>query len=341
MTVLDAFWRRTYGRAMRALRFEKTGSLDELKLADIARPIPGEGEVLVQVKAAAINPSDIKNVLGKMHETTVPRTPGRDFAGVVVEGPTDLIGSAVFGTGGDLGFRRDGSHAEYIAVPAAVAVPMPKNIAFESAATLGLPFITAYAALVSAAGLRPGETILITGTTGAVGGVAVSIAAALGATVLGTARSASGIPPEGAMPVAHWINLESDDLAAKVREVTGGRGADVVFDVVGGGMFEKCLASLAHHGRQVAIASGPERRVAFDLIDFYHNESRLLGVDSLKLSFEETGVILRELSSGLDTGVYAAPSKADRIEAFPLEQGVQVYRDLAEGRMRQKAVLAP
>ena len=244
--------------AMRALRFGKTGSLDELKLADIARPVPGENEILIQVKAAAINPSDIKNVLGKMHETSVPRTPGRDFAGVVVEGPPALIGSSVFGTGGNLGFGRDGSHAEYVAVPAAVAVPISKGISFEGAATLGLPFITAYAALVSAAGLRSGETILITGTTGAVGRAAASIAASLGAAVLGTARSASKIPRPDAMPVAHWINLESDDLPVKVREATGGRGADVVFDVIGGGMFEKCLASLAHRGRQVAVASGPE-----------------------------------------------------------------------------------
>jgi NADPH:quinone reductase-like Zn-dependent oxidoreductase len=328
--------------AMRALRFDKTGSLDELKLAGVASPLPGEGEVLIQVKAAAINPSDIKNVQGKMHETTAPRTPGRDFAGVVVEGPKDMIGLSVFGTGGNLGFGRDGSHAEYIAVPSVVAVPIPKGIPFERAATLGLPFITAYSALVSAGGLRSGEIILITGTTGAVGGAAVSIAASLGATVLGTARSAPKMPPAGAMPVAHWINLESGDLPVKVREVTGGRGADVVFDVIGGGMFEKCLASLAHRGRQVTIASGPERRVTFDLIDFYHNESRLLGVDSLKLSFEETGDILRNLSSGLDTGLYPLLSKEDeQIRVFPLEQAVQVYRDVAEGRLRQKAVLIP
>jgi NADPH:quinone reductase-like Zn-dependent oxidoreductase len=143
------------------------------------------------------------------------------------------------------------------------------------------------------------------------------------------------------MPVGHWINLEEDDLPAKAREVTGGRGADVVFDLVGGAMFEKCLGSLAHRGRHVAIASGPERRVSFDLIDFYHNESRLIGVDSLKLSFEETGAILRLLSSGLDAGTYPPPSDEEQIQVFPLEQGLRAYRDLAEGKLRQKAVLLP
>jgi NADPH2:quinone reductase len=76
---------------MKVLRFEKAGSLDELKLGEVSRPVPRAGEVLVQVKAAAINPSDVKNVLGKMHETSTPRIPGRDFAGIVVEGPADWI----------------------------------------------------------------------------------------------------------------------------------------------------------------------------------------------------------------------------------------------------------
>jgi NADPH2:quinone reductase len=325
---------------MRALRFEKTGSMNELKLAEIARPACGAGEVLVQVKAAAINPSDIKNVLGKMHETTTPRTPGRDFAGVVVEGPAEMIGASVFGTGGNLGFVRDGSHAEFVAVPAAVAVAMPKGVSFESVAVLGLPFMTAYSALVSAAGLQAGETVLITGTTGAVGSAAVSIAVSVGARVLGTMRSAAKIPAKETMPVASWISLESDDLPVKVRELTGGRGADVVFDVIGGAMFEKCLASLAYRGRQVAIASGPERRVSFDLIDFYHNESRLLGVDSVKLSFEETGAILRKLSAGLDNGTYPFPPN-EAILRIPLEQAVQAYRDLSDGKIRQKVVLTP
>src|ERR1700760_2989578 len=113
---------------MRALKFDQAGSLDDLHLEEVPLPTPAAGEVLVRVKAAAVNPSDIKNVQGKMHETTVPRIPGRDFAGTIVEGPAEVLGQSVFGSGGNLGFGRDGSHAEFVAIPAAAVIPLPKNL---------------------------------------------------------------------------------------------------------------------------------------------------------------------------------------------------------------------
>jgi len=129
----------------------------------------GPGEVLVQVKAAAINPSDIKNVLGAMHETTLPRTPGRDFSGVVMSGPSALVGKSVFGSGGNLGIGRDGSHAEFMVVPRDVVLPMPEGFTFDQSAAIGVAYITAWAALIKAAELQPGENVLILGTTGSVG----------------------------------------------------------------------------------------------------------------------------------------------------------------------------
>jgi len=140
---------------MRALKFYQTGSLDDLRVEEVTVPIPAEGEVLVEVKAAAINPSDIKNVQGKMHETTVPRIPGRDFAGMIVKGPDERLGQSVFGSGGNLGFGRDGSHAQYLAVPATAVLPLPRNLGFEQAAGIGVAYITAWGALVNAAQLYP------------------------------------------------------------------------------------------------------------------------------------------------------------------------------------------
>jgi NADPH:quinone reductase len=323
---------------MRALRFHKTGTLDNLIIEELPMPEPAPGEVLVQVEAAAVNPSDVKNVQGKMHITTVPRIPGRDFAGLIVKGSAgQVVGLPVFGSGGDLGFARDGSHAEYVAVPATAVVPLPKNLSFAQAAGIGVAYLTAWAALVNAAEVEPGENVLILGTTGAVGSAAARIAHSVGARVIGTVRKKSSIPPAGFLPVDHWIDLESTDLATGVHQATDGRGAEVVFDLVGGQMFEASLGALAWRGRQVAISSSPEPRVSFNLVDFYHNESRLLGVDSLKLSFQETGDILRRLVSGFETGDFPPPE----VETHPLEQGPVLYRDINESKIKGKPVLVP
>ena len=320
---------------MRALRFNKTGSLDALKVSEVPKPTPGTGEVLVEVKAAAVNPSDIKNVLGKMHETTVPRTPGRDFAGTVVAGSPQWLGQSVFGSGGDLGFRREGSHAEFVVVPEVAVVKKPSRLNPVQAAAVGLPYLTAWAAMIDVAKIQPGETVLILGATGAVGSAAVRIAKRQGCRVLGTIRNRSEIAKAGNLPVDDWIELENTELSTGVRAATQGKGADVVFDVVGGPMFPSCLASLAHRGRQVAIASTGEPRVSFNLIDFYHNESRLLGLDTLKLSFAEAGKILGQIALGFESGEFPAPD----CQTFPLDQGPEIYRQINESKLKGKVVL--
>ena len=103
---------------MKALRFGETGDLKHLELLECATPRPADGEVLVRIGAARVNKSDLSNVMGRLPYTTLPRIPGRDFAGVVIEGPAPLLGQEVWGTGKELGFTRDGSHAEFIVVPA-------------------------------------------------------------------------------------------------------------------------------------------------------------------------------------------------------------------------------
>ena len=102
-------------------------------------------------------------------------------------------------------------------------------------------------------------------------------------------------------------------------------------------MFENCLASLAWRGRQVAIGSNPEPRVSFNLVDFYHNECRLLGLDSLKLSFEEAAQTLRELTPGFESGEFPAPL----VQAFPIAKGPEIYRGIYESRLKGKVVLVP
>ena len=326
---------------MNALRFHRAGSLDELKLETIDQPVPGPGDALVQVRAAAVNPSDVKNILGRMAQTTFPRTPGRDFAGVVVEGPEDWRGKAVFGTGGGSGFTRDGTHAEFVVLPLAALVLKPDNLSFAEAAAVGVGYLTAYVALHSAAGLRAGETILISGATGSVGSAAARIAKSRGARVLGAVRRK---PADDSIADA-WIelgevaSLGARSLPATVRDLTDGRGADVILDTVAGPLFEPCLQALAHRGRQVAISVTGDPRVSFHLADFYHKEARLLGVDTLALDYAESAAILHALLPGLTDGTLPPPTP---ILPVPLAAGPAAYERILRGENRgAKSVLLP
>src|SRR5271156_2555145 len=148
---------------MRALRIHRFGDLSNLKLEELPVPGPAPTEVRILVRAASINPSDVRNVEGKMEGTTLPRIPGRDFSGIVVEGPADLLDKEIWGTGGDIGYIRDGSHAEFITIPIAAVAPKPLNLTFEQAACVGVNFITAYQGLVRCAQIQAGETLLVTG----------------------------------------------------------------------------------------------------------------------------------------------------------------------------------
>src|SRR6478736_4518684 len=133
-------------------------------------------EVLIEVKAAAVNPSDVKAATGLMPYAVFPRTPGRDYAGVVIDGPSSTIGREVFGSSGDLGIRRDGTHASHLTVEAAAVVEKPKGLSWEEAAGIGVPFVTAMEGFRRAGMPKAGETVLIMGVTGKVGQAAVQIA---------------------------------------------------------------------------------------------------------------------------------------------------------------------
>jgi NADPH:quinone reductase len=314
---------------MKSLRFTEFGPPSVLRIEEVAIPEPSEGESLIQVKAAAINPSDCKNVFGAFKNTTLPRTPGRDFAGIVVKGKTHQ-GEGVWGSSPKLGIVRDGSHAEYVVVPAESLSLKPKSLSMAQAAAIGVPYITAWASLVSAAQIQAGETVLIVGAAGAVGQAAIQIANWRRARVIGAATKSD--PISGTESV---INTKTEDLRERVLELTAGRGADAVFDTVGGPMFEPALRSLRHGGRHVAISSTRDQRVSFNLVDFYHNFSRLLGVDSFGLTSQQVAEIAHELRPGFETGVLKPPP----IELVPFEKAVDAYSRVDAGQAKAKQVL--
>jgi NADPH:quinone reductase-like Zn-dependent oxidoreductase len=310
---------------MKALRFHSFGSPDVLTIEEVPMPDPAPGQVLVQVKAAAINPSDVGNVMGRFKTTTLPRIPGRDFAGVVLS-----TGQAVWGSVPDFGITRDGSHAEYSLVPEQALSAAPANLTPEQAAAVGVPFTTAWGALVLSAELQAGETVVIIGAGGAVGQAATQIANWKCARVLGVTRGAE--PVAGAAAV---IDSLEGDLREHVFELTGGKGAEVVFDTVGGAMFQAGLRCLRRGGRQVAVSSAGEPQVSFNLVDFYHNLSRLIGFDSYRFTPHDVAAILDELRAGFEAGILTAP----QVKAVPLGNGIDAYRAVASGHAGTKIVL--
>jgi NADPH:quinone reductase-like Zn-dependent oxidoreductase len=315
---------------MKSLRFDEFGPPSVLRIEKVAIPEPREGEALVQVKAAAINPSDYKNVAGYFKSTTLPRTPGRDFAGIVVRGKRHE-GEEVWGSPPKLGIVRDGSHADYVVVPEEALSLKPKSLSMAQAAAIGVPFITAWASVVNAAQIQAGETILIVGAAGAVGQAATQIANWKQARVIGAEVTSDPIPGNESV-----VNTTTEDLRGRVLQLTGGRGVDAVFDTVGGPMFEPALRSLRFGGRQVAISSTGNPRVSFNLIDFYHNLSRLLGVDSNGLPPRQVAEIADQLRAGFEAGALKPP----QIEMVLFEQAVDAYSRVAAGESKAKLVLS-
>ncbi len=311
---------------MRAIRFEAFGDPSVLEFAEVATPSIDAATALVRVAAASINPSDVKNVAGAMKQTILPRIPGRDYAGVVEAGPAEWIGTAVWGTGGDVGFTRDGTHAELIAVPVASLRRKPDNLSFDQAASVGVNYLAAWCG-IEAAGLELGETIVLIGAGGGVGSAAAQIAQRRGARVIGTDRHVPH-PEAPIRAIAETMIIGAEDVPAEIHRVTGGKGADVVFDLVGGIMFRKAVNSLALRGRLIELAATGQREVSFDLADFYHNESRLFGVDTLKRDLVASAEVLDALTPGFLAGDYRA---APVSETCSLSDAQAAYRKVAAG----------
>lgn len=306
---------------MRAVLIDHFGDPAEaLRVVDLPRrPLPPE-QARIEIEAAAINPSDILTVRGGL-PTTLPRIPGRDFAGRVVDGPQELVGLDVWGSGGDVGIVRDGSHAEQIDIPLQAVTARPPNLSPAEAAAVGVPYLTAWSAIESA-GLREGETVLVSGAAGAVGSAATDLARARGAQVIALVRGES---EQAALDPGHLRAVARSDLGDTERvvaEATGGRGVEVALNSVGAPIFSGLLASLAEGGRMVVYGTAGGGDVQLDLLPFYRRRLQLIGLNTLVMDLVDGARILSELEKLFEGGVLPAPRVAAR---YRLDDVAEAY----------------
>ena len=322
---------------MKALRFSAFTGVDGLSLETVHNPLRASSEVLIEVCAASVNPSDVKNVQGHMHGTTLPRTPGRDFSGIVVDGPTELVGKHVWGAGGEIGFTRDGTHAEYVVLPANGVAIMPESLSFAEAAAAGVAFVTAWSGVHDVIGLEAGETIVVTGAMGSVGSAVVQLARWMGATTIGVVRNLQAPEKERTIVPDFFVAADQDDLAASLRSLAPSGKIDAVFDTVGEPLFATLIDALSAAGRYAIIANTGQKFAQIELIPFYRKRLHLAGVDSRAIDAIQAAVFLQRLRSGFESGALNAPNVD---EVVGLHQAIDAYRRLFEGASR-KIVIDP
>jgi NADPH2:quinone reductase len=314
---------------LKALYIEKHGNVSDLKVSDIPVPAIKPGEVLVKVEASGINPSDVASIQGRFPNAVLPRVVGRDFAGEIVDGPADLVGTEVWGTGGDLGISRNGTHAEYLAIPLQAVARRPKNLSAEEAAVVGVPFVTAYSALFRLGHLKEGEWVIISGAAGAVGRAAIQLAHAKGARIVALVKDASKSTVSKPGSVQAIAQSDQGNLEAVVREATNGKGADLALNGVGAAVFGALLGALAVNGRQVVYSAAGGREFALDILSFYRQQFALFGLDTQKLDAAKCAEILNEIAPLFESDALQHPVVGERYE---LSEAPQAYQRVVEGQ---------
>jgi NADPH:quinone reductase-like Zn-dependent oxidoreductase len=321
---------------MKALKISQHAAVSELKPSDVPELNPGPGEVRVRVEAAGVNPSDVLSVLGRFPNAPLPRIVGRDFAGTIVDGPSELIGTPVWGTGGDLGITRDGTHAESLVIPREAAVPRPKNLSAEQAAAGGVPFLAAWCAL-EAAQLKEGEYVLVSGAAGAVGHAAIQLARARRAKVIALVKDDAEAQRLNREEVAAVARSDREELAEVVKQATNGKGCEVALNGVGGVVFKPLFDALAERGRMVIYAASGGREATLDLFMFLRRWISFHGVNTSTMSAVRCAEVLRQLTPLFEQGLLRPHEIAGR---YPLSEAVRAFEH-AEKSMPGRALLLP
>jgi NADPH:quinone reductase-like Zn-dependent oxidoreductase len=340
---------------MKAIVFEQHGPPDVLKYIDVPQPAIKPNEVLVRVKACALNHLDLWVRQGLPGVSfPLPHIPGSDVAGEIAQVGSDVtsvrVGQKVVLAPGvscgkcpacvsgldnrcryftNLGYMIDGGCAEFVRVPEVNCLPFPENLSFEEAAAVPLVFQTAWHMLVGRAQLQPGEDVLILGASSGVGSAAIQIAKFFGARVIATAGTAEKHQLPKRHGADHGINHKSQKIREEVRRITSKRGVDVVFEHVGTATWDESIASLALSGRLVTCGATTGFDAKIDLRFLFSRQLSLLG--SYMGTKSELHTVLKLVVAGRLKPV------VDRV--FPLAQAAAAHAYLESSSQFGKVVL--
>lgn len=325
---------------MRAVICKQHGMADKLGLAtDWPEPELGEHDLLIAVKAAALNFPDVLMMQGKYQvQPDLPFVTGGECSGLV-----SAVGDKVsrFKVGDKvIAVPGLGAFAEKVAAPEATTLPMPEGLNFAQAAGIGVTYFTSYHALKQRAMLQPGETLLVLGAAGGVGSTAVELGKAMGARVIAAASSAEKLQlcqQQGADELLNY-GEEGFDLKSALKELSGGRGVDVVYDPVGGDLTEAALRSMAWKGRYIVIgfAAGEIPRPPLNLTLL--KGCAIIGAYWGRFAREEPKV--QEANVSELWTLFAAGKLSPVVkDLFPLEQYEEAYNCMIQRRARGKVIL--
>jgi len=352
---------------MKAVRVHRFGDPEVLTVESVDEPVPGVGEVLVRVGAAGVNPVDTYKRAGVYAELpALPYTPGGDAGGVVVAVGAPAAAEPAAGaeraapgtpaaegeqgrpaaageparspTPGDRVYTSGsltGTYAEFALCLAADVHPLPDGLSFAQGAALGTPAVTAFRALFQRARARPGETVLVHGATGAVGLAAVQLAAAAELTVLATGGSAEGRALAGEHGAALVVDHHDPGHLEEVLEATGGRGVDLVIELLANANLGRDLPALAPRGRVVVV--GSRGRVELDPRDLMDREAAILAMRLPNASAEE----LAAARAGVQAALEAGRLRPVVGRELPLDAASEAHRLVIRGPALGKLVLVP
>ena len=322
---------------MRALVCNEYGPPELLQIEQLQDPVAGEGEVLVDVAAAGINFPDVLAIAGKYQvKTPLPFVPGNEAAGTII-----ALGDGVtrFSVGDKVVFNsKGGAFAEQCVADQNTTMPMPDGLSFEQAAGFTVTYGTSYHALKQSADLKAGETVLVLGAAGGVGITAVEIAKAMGARVIAAASTDEKLEFAKEAGADELINYSRQSLKETVKELTGGNGADVVYDPVGGELAGQAFRATAWHGRYLVIGFACGDIPAFSANIALLKEASIIGVwwgtwaaKNPKLQIRN----MQELALMIKDGILTPRvTESHRLEDFR-----QAFAAITERRARGKVIL--